>query len=90
VDALLQHLELEAVSGGSDHDDLAVDDAPLGKVGTDRLDQLREVAGHGFLVAAADLHVVAVSENDRPEAVPFGFEAHIPVRDVLHGLGEHG
>jgi hypothetical protein len=29
VDALLEQLEVEAVAGGADQDDLAVDDRPL-------------------------------------------------------------
>ena len=40
------------------------------EVGQHRVDHLREVAGHRALVAAADLHLVAVPEDDRAEAVP--------------------
>ena len=72
VDALLQHLELEPVA--DDDHDLAVDDAPFGQVGLDRLDDLGEVAGHRLLVARADLDLVAVAEDDRAEAVPLRFE----------------
>ena len=41
-----------------------------GSSALERLDQLREVAGHRPLVAAADLDLVAVAEDDAPEAVP--------------------
>jgi hypothetical protein len=89
MDPLLEHLEVEPVAGGADHDDLAVEDAARGEVGPDGLDDLGEVAGHRLLVAAADLDLVAVSENDRPEAIPFGFVAQVAGGDVLDRLGEH-
>ena len=41
-----------------------------GSSARERLDQLREVAGHRLLVAAADLDLVAVAEDQRPEPVP--------------------
>ena len=40
----------------------------------DRLDDLREVAGEGPLVAAAQLDLVAVAEDDAAEAVPLRLE----------------
>ena len=70
VDALLQRLEVERVALGVGHDHLAVDHRPLREVGQHRRDDLGEVAGHRLLVAAADLDLVAVPEDDRPEAVP--------------------
>ena len=51
-------------------DDLAVEDAALGQLGLHRLDELGEVAGHRPLVAAAELDLVAVAEDDAAEAVP--------------------
>src|SRR3712207_7850397 len=50
--------------------DLAVDHAPLGQPFLDRADHLGEVAGQRPLVAAAQLHLVAVPEDDAAEAVP--------------------
>jgi hypothetical protein len=77
VDALQQRLEVQPVALGDD--DLAVDHAALGQRRLDRLDHLGEVAGERALVAAAQLHLVAVPEDDAPEAVP--------LRLVVHGLG---
>ena len=52
VNALLQHLEVERPS--RDDDDLAVEDAALGQLGAQRLDQLGEVAVERLFVAALD------------------------------------
>ena len=51
------------------------------EVGEHRLDDLREVSGHRLLVAAADLDLVAVAEDDRAEAVPLGL-VELAGRDV--------
>ena len=72
MDALQERLEVEAVRRGDD--DLAVDDAPCGQLRADRVEELGEVAGEGALVAAAQLDLVAVAEDDAAEAVPFGLE----------------
>ncbi len=69
-------------------DDLAVHDAALREVGLGGGDDLREVAGHRLLVAAADLHLVAVAKDDRPKAVPLGLVMGVG-RDPLHRLGQH-
>ena len=53
VDAQREAVEVEPVLGGDHH--LAVDDAALGQVGLQRLEQIGEVAGERLLVAAADL-----------------------------------
>ena len=82
VNALLQHLEFQPLA---DHDhDFAVDDAPFGQVRFDCLDDLGEVAGHRQRVAGADLHLVAVAENNRSEAVPLGLEAQRTVGYLGH------
>ena len=86
VDALLQRLEIQAVVGGDD--DLAVDHAALRQLGDGRGDQLGKVAGHRFLVAAADLHLIAVAEKNRPEPVPFGLIRRVR-RDRFHRFGQH-
>ena len=67
-----ERLEVEAF--GRDDDDLAVDHAPRGQLSANRVQELGEVAGQGSLVATAQLHLVAVAEDDAPEAVPFGLE----------------
>src|SRR6185437_8347630 len=86
VDALLQCLEVEAVIGGDD--DLAVDHAALRQLGDRRGDQLGEIAGHRFFVAAADLDLIAVAEKDRPEAVPLRLIRRVR-RDRFHRFGQH-
>ena len=86
VDALLQRLEIQAVVGGDD--DLAVDHAAFGQLGRDRRDQLGKVAGHRPLVAAADLDLVAVAEDDGPESVPFRLVGRLGW-DRRHGFGQH-
>ena len=88
VDALLQHLELQRVALPVQHHDLAVDHRPLREVGQHRVDQLREVAGHRALVAAADLDLGAVPEDDRAEAVPLGL-VQLSGGDLRLRLGQH-
>ncbi len=88
VDALLQHLELQRVALPVQHHDLAVDHRPLREVGQHGLHQLREVAGHRALVAAADLHLGAVPEDDRAEAVPLRL-VELAGGDGGLGLGQH-
>ena len=72
MDALLERGEIEPITR-TDHD-LAVDHAPLGELVTYRLDELGEVAGEWLLVAAAQHHLIAIAEHDRPESVPFRFK----------------
>ena len=72
VDPLLEHLELQPVADR--HEQLAVEHAPLGQLPLDRLDQLGEVARQRLGVAAGQLHLVAVAEDDAAEPVPLGLE----------------
>ena len=65
-------LEVERAVAG-DHD-LAVEDAALGQLGPERLGELREVAVERLEVAALRVDLVAVAEDERPEAVPLGLE----------------
>ena len=55
-----------------------------------RLDDLGEVAGHRPFVAAADLHLVAVAEDDRPESVPLGLVELVRPGSSLTGLASMG
>ena len=72
-------------------DDLAVDDALLGQVRLDRLDDLGEVAGQRPLVAAAELDLVAVAEDDAAEAVPLGLvETSSPAGGSVAALASIG
>ena len=76
---------------GDDEDDLAVDDALVGEVGEDGLDDVGEVARHRLLVARPDLDEVTGPEDDRPEAVPLRLVEHLDLdgREVLDRLGQH-
>src|SRR5215204_1969747 len=87
--AHLQRLEIERAVAG-DHD-LAVEHAALRQLGLERGDELGEVAVERLLIAALNEHLVAVAEDDRAKAVPFGLE-HPLVADgkLAHILGEHG
>ncbi len=53
-----------------------------------RGNQLGKVPGHRFLVAAADLDLVAVAKKNRPEPVPLGLIRRVR-RDRFHRLGQH-
>jgi hypothetical protein len=88
VQPLLERPEVQRAAVGRGHHDLAVDDAARRQAPQDRLDHLREVAGHRALVAAADLHLVAVAEHDRAEAVELRL-VELAGRDVRDRLGEH-
>ena len=89
VDALQQGVEVEPVLAG-DHD-LPVDDGPRREGAADGLDQLGEVPGQWPLVPAAQLDLVAVSEDHTPEAVPLRLVQHARRGRELPGqLGEHG
>src|SRR4029450_2476475 len=90
VDPLLESLEVETSTRGVRDDDLAVHAASLREVRPDRVDDLREVPGHRPLVAAADLDLGSIAEDDGAESVPLRLEAEWTGRDVLDRLGEHG
>ena len=89
MDPLLQRLEVEASARGVRHDDLPVDDAALGEARLDGRHDLGEVAVHRPPVAAADLDLVAVPEDDRAEPVPLGLVAVGAERDVRTEPCEH-
>jgi hypothetical protein len=89
MDPLQQGLEVQPPAIGAGYDDLAVDNGPGRQAFQYRGDQLGKVPGHRTLVAAADLDLIAVAEDDRPEAIPFRLIAQLALRDLLHGLGEH-
>ena len=72
-------------------DDLAVDHAPLGELRPHGVEQLGEVPGEGPLVAAAELDLVAVAEDDAAEAVPLRLVDEALLDGQLPGeLGQHG
>ena len=73
VDPLLQRLELQL--GPGRHEQLAVEHHPLGQLSADCLDDLGEVAGQRFRVAAGELDLVAVAEHQAPKPVPLRLEA---------------
>ena len=87
VDALEQRLEVQALAVGDD--DLAVDDAALGKLGLHSFDDLGEVAGQRFFVAAAELHLVTVAKDDAPETIPLRLVEEVTVGNLGNALGQH-
>ena len=86
----LQRLEVQPPAGAVGDHDLPVDHAAFRQLGQDRGHELGEVAGHRPLVPAADLHLVAVPEHDRPEAVPLRLEYVVPVGIASIGLASIG
>ena len=88
VQAQLQRLEVQGAALRVDEHDLAVDDAAFGQVRADRLDDLGEVPRHRTLVAAADLDLVTVPEDDRAEPVPLRL-VQLPRRYAGTDLGQH-
>ena len=89
MDPLEERLEVEPAAGG-DHD-LAVEDAAGRELLPQGSGQLREVSGERPLVAAAQLDLVAVAEDDAAEPVPFRLVQHPALRRELPGeLGQHG
>ena len=71
-------------------DDLAVEDAPIGQRRPQRVGELREVAVQRLEVAGLRVHLIAVPEDEGPEAVPLGLEQPAVVgRQGVHGLGQH-
>jgi len=89
VQPQLQRLEVQPPAVPVRQHDLAVDHAAGGQLGEKSRNELGEVAGHRPLVPAADLHLVAVAEDDRPEPVPLRLEDKVARRDRVHRLGQH-
>ncbi len=90
VDALAEQIEVETLGPG--HDQLAVDDAAVGKVCPQRCRHLGEVPGERLLVAAPELDLVAVAEHDAAKSVPLRLEhegAVVAVWQGMDGLGQH-
>src|SRR3712207_9181751 len=72
-------------------DQLAVQHDPLVRERADHRLDLREVAVHRLAVVALEVHVVAVAQDDRPEAVPLWLEAPaVAVGGVPCGAGALG
>jgi hypothetical protein len=90
MDPLAQRVEVEAPPCHVGDDDLTVDDASLGQARPQRIEQLGEVAVERSLLAARELHVVAVSEHDAPETVPLRLEQPaVAGRDLTRQLRQH-
>src|SRR5438105_1595764 len=84
----LQRLELETLVTCYHY--LAVQHAASGELRFQRSNQLREIAIERFFVAALDEYVVAVTEDQRAEAVPLGLEdPAFAGREFADSLGEH-
>ena len=83
-----QRVEVEPI--GARDDDLAVEDAASRQIRSQGRRQLREVAVQRLEVAALDEHLVAVSEDESPEAVPFGLVLPAGAsRDLVRELSQH-
>jgi hypothetical protein len=89
VDPLQQGLEVEPAAVGSRDHDLPIDHAPARELLGDRGHEFGEVAGHRPLIAAAELHLAAVGEDDGAESVPLRLVAVRAVGKLLDRLGQH-
>lgn len=84
----LKSVEVEAALVGDDY--LAVEHTALWKFCRQKLDELREIAVEGFLVAALDEHFIAVTKYKRAKPVPLGFEdPFVTGWKFAHALCEH-
>ena len=89
MEAKLQLVEVKAVV--LDDDDFAVKDAARRQRGSQRVEQVREVAVEGLFVAALDEYVLVVAEDECAKSVPFGFEDPVASGgEFFHASGEHG
>ncbi len=90
VDPLEQGVEVESVAVPVGHDDLAVDDAPLGQRRPQGLHELGEVAGDRAFLAAGEVELVAVAGDDASEPVPLRLERPVVAgRDLPGELRQH-
>ena len=90
MDPLQQRVEVQAAAIAVGHDDLAVDDAPVGEPLAKGFEELGEVAVERLLVAARELDVVAVAEHDAAKAVPLRLEQPaVARRNLARELRQH-
>ena len=89
VDPEQERVEVERPVGPRDHD-LAVEDAAFGERRAERLTELGEVAVERLEVPRLGEHLVAVAEDDRPEAVPLRLvQPALAVGQRAGGLRQH-
>src|SRR4051812_49483268 len=89
MDAEQERLEGEAFRPGDD--DLSVEDAALGNLTGERLDQLREVTVERLQLAALQIGLAAIAEDETAESVPFRLvEEVVPAGEVLGQFRQHG
>jgi len=89
MDAELEGVEIEMAVVRNN--ELAVENALAGKLGAQRVQELRKIAVEGFLVAALDEDFVAVFEDEGAEAIPLGLEEPVTGGgDLIDAFGEHG
>src|SRR6185437_7068692 len=89
MDAQQERLELQASVSGDD--DLAVEDRALRQRRPDRRLELREVSVERLQIPGLDIRLIAVAEDDGPEAVTLRLEQPaVTLRQRVGRLGEHG
>ena len=88
MNALAKRVEVEhAVHFNND---LAIEHATRRQTGKQRGNQLGEVTREGLLVPTAEYHLVAVTEHDRTESVPFRIEQPtVAFRQARRRLCQH-
>src|SRR5258706_2329783 len=83
-----ERLELEPALTGDD--DLPVEHAAIRERGQQRRVELRKVAIQRLQVTRLDVRLVAVAEDDRPEAVPLRLEEPaVALRQAIGRFGQH-
>src|SRR5437667_10876182 len=88
MQAELERVEIEPVVLGDD--DFAVEHAGRGQLRAECFDYLGEVAVERLFIAALDVDLVLVAEDQGAEPVPFGLEdPRAAGGDLVDACGEH-
>src|ERR1700733_4798504 len=84
----LQGVEIQTIIPGDD--DFAVERATSRQLRPQRLHQFRKVTVERLFIAALDLNLIPVAENQRTEPIPLRFEdPRFPGGQVVDSLSEH-
>src|ERR1700680_2838226 len=88
MESHLERFEFESFIARDDY--LAIEHAALGELRFQRIDQLGEVSIERLLISALDENLIAISEDERAKAVPFGLENPcFAGRELPDSLREH-